>query len=174
MKKLFTQFVLIFAVIFSLLSTGCPSKTEVAKTVRDFKVKSAELSVYGGKLVTAFGDAYKAGEITREQLATLNVGTNKFVVAVGIYRAAIAEVETIVRDGKTWPTGTLDRLQLILNDGVIGTFLDILVRLGTLSIAKSEIVKTTLTAIRITLLAISGAFGNARDLMNQPEIIVAA
>ena len=170
MKKLFTQFVLIFAVIFSLLSTGCPPKAQVEKTVRDFKVKSAELSVYGTKLISAFGDAYKAGEITKDQLATLNVGTGKFVEAVGIYRAAIAEAEAMVRDGKPWPTGTLDSLQLILNDRVIGAFLDILVKLGTLSIAKSEIVKTTLTAIRLTLLAIHGAFGDARGLMKSGEL----
>lgn len=166
--KLLRNFAICFVVILSLLATGCP-KAQALKTVRDLKVKSAQLSVYGTKLITAFGDANVAGEITREQLAGLNVGSKAFVEAVGIYREAIANAERIVSSGQSLPAGTLDRLNAILNDQVIAAFFDVLAKVGVLSIARSEIVKTTISAIRLTILAIRGAFSDARDLIHLQE-----
>lgn len=171
MKRYFTQFILIFAVVFSLLSTGCPPKAQVQKTVRDFKVKSAELSVYGTKLIAAFGDAYRAGEITKEQLQTLNRGTGAFVDGVGVYRTAITQAEAIVNSGQPLPANTLSALSTILNDQVIAAFFDILVRVGGMSLAQSETVKAIISGIRLTILAISGAFSDARQLIRHQEAL---
>lgn len=166
MKNLPLKFVGIFVIVFAMFTAGCPNKQQAQKTIRDFKVKSAELSVYGTKLIQAFGDSYRDGLITQDQLRTINQGTGVFVQAVGVYRQAIAQAEAIVNSGQPLPANTLDTLQRILNDQVIDAFFDILVRVGGLSIAKSEAVKAAITAIKLTILAIQGAFPGARGLLN--------
>lgn len=169
MKKLFTQFASIFLLVFALLCTGCP-KEQVQKNVRDFKEKSATLSVYGEKLITAFGNAFKDGDISKEQLAKLNIGTGAFTKGVGVFREAIAAAETIVKSGQPLPAGTLQNLNAILNEQVIDAFFDILVKLGALSIAQSEVVKTAISTIRLTILAISGALSSALQIRNIGEV----
>lgn len=159
--------VLIVAIlIWSLVMTGCPKGQ---KTVRTMKEKSAEMSIYGAKLVTAFGDAYRAREITQGQLAQLNVATKAFTIGLGAYRTAIAELERQVEANPTLPAGALDRLQVIFNDQVVATFFQILAAVGVVSLDKSQIIQTIISSIRLTILAIQGAFSEVRYNLKLPQ-----
>jgi len=74
MKHLFTSLLIIASLVFGM--TGCP---KTPKTVREFREKSAELSTYGRRIITAIGEATLAGEISKGQLAALNPITGAFV-----------------------------------------------------------------------------------------------
>lgn len=150
-----TRFILIFIVTFGLLSTGCP---KAPQSIRDFKEKSAQLSVYGEHLIKAFGDAEVAGEITKEQLGTLNKATGAYVKAVGVYRAAIAEAEQVLASGKTLPAGTITHLTSILNDQVVAAFFDILTSLHFMTESQAQLFETFISGLRLTILALQGAF----------------
>lgn len=161
--KIITKSIAMFLIWVTVLTfTGCP-KGE--KTVRQLRTNSTQLSVYGAKLVTAFGDAFKAGEITREQLAALNVPTGAFTIGLGVYREAVAEAERVIKSGQTLPTGTIATLERILDDRVIATFFDVLAKVGALPLERSEVIKTIISSIRLTILALRGAFSRANELM---------
>lgn len=153
--------------IWTLVLTGCP-KGE--KTVRQLREKSAELSVYGNKIVTAFGDAYRAGEITQDQLRTLNVATGAFTTALGAYRDALTAAERVVKESGEVPPSTIQMLEKVLDDQVIVAFFEILAKVGVLPLAQSEVIKTILSGIRLTILSIRGAFSDARKQLNLPEV----
>lgn len=140
--------VIILSFVFSMTACG------PEKTVKAFKVKSAELSVYGGKLVTAFGDAYVAGEITREQLAELNKVSATFIKGLGVYRDAVAAAEKIVRSGQPLPRDTFGILDRLFAAEVVAAFTAIAVKVGVLTIGTSDKVKELIGGIQILLLAI--------------------
>lgn len=155
------------SVIFTF--TGC-DKSKTQKSIRDFREKSAELSTYGGKLTKAFGDAYKAGEITQEQLAALNVATGAFTTGVGFYREAVAEAERVFKETGELPVSTINALSKIVNDRLIAAFFDVLVKVGVLPVAQSEVVKTVISSIRLLLLAIQAAIADVRNLVDKNKI----
>ena len=148
-----------------MLTTGCP---KAAKTVRDLRVKSAELSTYAGKLCAAFGEAFTAGEINRAQLMELNNGCKVFASALGAYRDAVAEAERVVAGGGTLPTDTIGVLKTILDDRVISAFFDIMVKVGLMPIAQSTVVQTVISSIRLTILALQGLFAEAQNQLRLP------
>lgn len=163
MKKIFGCLI----IIYSLLLFGCP-KGE--KTVRELREKSAELSVYGTKIVRAFGAAFDAGEITQAQLCQLNVATGAFTEGLGAYRDALAVAERVVKEQGDIPAGTIQMLEKVLDDRVIAAFFDILIKVGAMPISQSEVIKTIISGIRLTILAIRGAFSDARRQLNLPEV----
>lgn len=159
MKKLLTSLL----IIASIVLTGCP-KGE--KTVRQLREKSAEMSIYGTKLITAFGEAYKAGEITQDQLRTLNTATGAFVTGVGIYREALAEAERQVKAGEA-PKDVLGRVDRILDAQVIATFFKILERIAGLSVERSAAIQAILSAARVAILAIKNAVSEAEQFIRE-------
>lgn len=158
---------IVMIVASAVFMTGCPKGQ---RTVRQLREKSAELAVYGTKIVTAFGDAYRAGEITQDQLRTLNTATGAFTTGLGAYRDALAEAERIVRESGEVPAGTIQTLERVLDDRVIAAFFDILAKVGVLPLSQSEVIKTILSGIRLTILSIRGAFSDARKQLNLPEV----
>jgi hypothetical protein len=163
------NFAVLFVVIFSLLTLGC-DHAKAEKTIRDFEENGAKLSTYGTKLITAFGDAEQAGEITRDQLKELNAGTRAFVNGVGLYRTAIADAKTAIASGQPLPPDTLGKLDALLASQVIDTFLGLLVKVGALPLAQSQLVQTAITGIRLTILAIKAAVADAHALLNATEV----
>lgn len=161
MKKLFVSLL----IVYSLLITACP-KGE--RTVRELREKSAELSVYGNKLVTAIGDAYRAGEISQDQLRTLNTATGAFVTGLGVYRDAVATAERTVRESGNVPAGTIQTLERVLDDRVIAAFFEVMAKIGVMPLANSEAIKAIISGIRLTILAISSAFSDARHDLGLP------
>ena len=151
MKKL----LIIFILIFSLFTAGCPKGQ---KSVRKARELSAQMQIYGIKLIEANIASFKANEITQNQLAELNKGTALYVKAIDVYRAAIREAETIVNSGKPLPAGTLNQISVILNSQVVEAFFDIMERLKIIPGAMSETVKNILAGIRLTILALQGVF----------------
>jgi hypothetical protein len=163
MKKIFIACLM----IWTLVLTGCP-KGE--KTVRQLREKSAELSVYGARITTAFGDAFRAGEITQDQLRQLNTLTGAFTTSIGAYRDALTAAEQVVKESGEVPPSTIQMLEKVLDDRVIAAFFDILAKVGALPISQSEVIKTIISGIRLTILAIRGAFSDARKQLNLPEV----
>lgn len=164
MKYPLKTFIGTLIVLSSLILAGCP-KGE--RTVRQLREKSAEMSTYGTQIVKAFGDAYEEGEISQDQLRTLNVATGAFVTGIGVYRDALAEAERLVRNGDTLPPDTIGKIERILDAQVIATFFKILERVAGLPIERSQVIQGIISGIRITILALKNAFGQARQLVSQ-------
>ena len=154
------NFLIIFCLVFSLLTAGCPKGD---KTIRELREKSAEMSIYGEKLVAAVGDAYRAGEISQEQLRQINVVTGAFVRGLGVYREAVSRTEQIIKNGEPLPRDALGVLNRLLDAQVVAAFFDVLVKIGGMPLANSVAIQAILSGIRLTILALQSAFSDARQ-----------
>lgn len=168
MKLPFKHFIGTLFVLASLVFglTGCP---KAEKTVRTAREKSAEIAVYGEKLIQANIDAFKAGEISQATLADLNKVTRVFVDGVGHYRSAIAAAELAVKNG-TGDQSTVDTLYNVFDEKVVAAFFAILEKFSVLSGPHVETAKTIIAAIRLTIRAIQGAFSDARYQLELGEV----
>lgn len=160
MKRILSMILaLVVVMTFSLPMMGC-SKAE--KTVKTFRTKSAQLAVYGEKITTAIGNAYVAGEISREQLKELNKATGAFTSGLGTYREAVSAAEKIVRSGQPLPRDALGVLDRLFDTEVVAAFTKIAEGVGVLSIGQSEKIKTLLSGARFLILAIKALIADAR------------
>jgi hypothetical protein len=153
-------------ILASLVLTACPKGP---KTVRDFREKSAELSTYGEKIITAFGDAYQAGEISREQLAAINPVSGAFVKAVGAYRVLVTEAERYVAAGQPIPTDLASKIDRGLLS-VETAFFAVTDIVRPLSAALSERVRAMFSAVRLAIAALKTLLADARIELGLPEV----
>jgi hypothetical protein len=144
-------------VIGSLFLSGCPKKT-----YRTAKEQSAQIQIYGIKLIEANIAAYKAGELTQAQFAELTTLTGRFRDGVAVYRAILNEAEKQVRETGAVEPPLLNRLESIFTNEVVNAFLAITQKFALLSPVQSETVKNILAGIRLAILAIQGAFAEVR------------
>jgi len=151
-------------ILFSLLfNSACPKKVE--KTFRKASEASANLSIYGEKLIQANIDAFKAKEISFETFELLNELTRKFVEGVKIYEKALDEAEKLIKEnGGQAPVGTLERLSKIFSAEVADKFTAILAKFKLISGEQSEAIKTAVAGINLAILAIREAFAGTRDI----------
>lgn len=168
MRKLLSV-LLTFAIVagLTLPMMGC-EKAE--KTVRTARVQSAKLAVYGEKITVAFGNAFVAGEISREQLADLNVVTGKFVKGLGMYREAVSAAERIVKSGQPLPRDHLSALDVLFNTEVVAAFTAISTKLGLLTIGQSDKIKTLMNGAQLVILAIKALIADARIQMQSAGV----
>ena len=146
---------LIFAV---LLSFACDKK----KTLRDFKEASAKMKIYGKDLIQANIDAFKANEISRDDLEKFNRVSRRFVEAVKIYDDALKTAETVMTKNENPPRTTLDKLNIIFEEQVVAEFFRILDTLKILPNANNETIKNIIAGIRLTILAIQAMLADVR------------
>ena len=145
-------------VIGSLITAGCPKGQ---KTVREFKEKSAEVTVYAVKLGEAFNKAFTDGVITREELAIYDSVDRKFGAALKVYREAIVAAEKVVNETGKLPADVILKVDKLL-DVTVNAFLDLTVKLGVMSFAQSETVRTILRAIQMILLSLKTFVAEAK------------
>lgn len=158
-----------FCLLFSQIACD---KTKAQKTYRTASEQSAKILTYGEGLLQANLDAVNAGKISPETLSKLNNVTNPFVTAITAYEKALDEAEKLIKanDGKI-PAGLLDNLSDKFQF-VIDAFLAVTKEFNLLG-KHSETVATILTSIRLAILAIQGAFSDARDLMENKNYATA-
>jgi hypothetical protein len=161
--KQLTALSLIF--VFSVMLTACPNRE---KTIRTAREASAQMKIYGVRLIQANIDAFKAGEISRDEFARLNALTGAFIEGVKIYGDALHEIE-VIADGATIPKATIDKLAAIFDAHVVDKFFAILEKLKITPGANSETVKAIISAIRLTILSIQSAFATAGQLEHRSE-----
>jgi hypothetical protein len=160
------KLIVIFIVSISRMLTGCP-KGE--RTIRLAREKSAEMAIYGEKIVQANIDAFKTAEISRELFTELTQLTGKFTVGLGEYRAALSAAEVAIKNGAD-PKSILDQLYGILDDKVVAAFFALLARANVLSGPHAETIRFILASLRLTIRAVQGAFADAQHELGYPEV----
>lgn len=163
MKKLLTCLLLIYSLVFL---TACP---KAPKNVRDFREKSAQLSVIGTEIIKAFGEGYKAGEISQSQLSTLNAITGPFVKGVGVYRGIVKKAEEYIARGEQIPTDLLSQIERSLHSDVEATFFAITDVFKVLSPAAQERVKAIFSGLRIVIATLKTLIADARVELALPK-----
>ena len=157
--KIITAFLLMYSL---LLLTACPKAETVEKSLRKARESSAQMSIYGTKIVNANVEAYQAKEISPELFKELTVLTGKFSDGLKIYRDALDGAEKIFAQTKNLPSGTVNKLAAVFDEQVVATFLALADKLNLVRGAQAETIKTALASIRLTILALQGAFAEAR------------
>ncbi len=152
------QFLIALIVLGSLILTGCP---KAKKTVREFKEKSAEVTIYARNLNQAFNKAFIDGVITRDELRLYGTVDTAFGKALAAYRAGIEAAEKVVNETGELPKDTILKVDRLL-DSVVTAFLDLTVKLGVMSFAQSETVRTILRGIQMLLLSLKAFVADAR------------
>lgn len=132
-----------------LLSTSCDKKT-----LRDFKNASAQMKIYGINFTRANIDSFKAGDLSKDDLRILNRATRRYLEAVKIFDAEIKVAEQIIKDSKSAPKTTLDKLRVVFSEQVVAEFNRILDTLAQIPGANNEKVKNIIASIRLTIATI--------------------
>lgn len=146
---------LILFISITFLGTACPSSQ---KTIRKATELSAQMQIYGTKLIVANRESFQAQEITLAQFKTLNDGTEFYIKAVDVYRDAVKTAAEVIKNNPDGAKTTLDKLSLLFNDKVVDAFFKILEKLNVIPGANSETVKAIIAGIRLTILAITQLF----------------
>lgn len=159
--RIFLSILLIFS-IFTL--TACP---KAEKTIRTFREQSAKMSIYGGKLIDANKDAFQAKEISKELFAGLTDLSGKFRDGLKIYRDSVNDAEIAYKSAGKLPPGVLGKLQVLFNEKVVEAFSNLALKLELVTGTQSETIKSIVASIRLTILAIQGAFSIAKIHLNE-------
>lgn len=156
------RFGIALVLIWCFVLTGCPS----SKTLRVARENSAKMSIHAAKLIQANIDALKAGELTQAEYNELTRLSGILVDGIGVYRSVVLGA---IESGNT-DRSALDQIYDVFDDRVVAAFFALLARVNVLPGGKAEAVRAIISAIRITIRAIQGAFADARHELGLPEV----
>lgn len=163
MKKI----ILTLLLCFSVFLTGCP---KAEKSFRKARESSAKMAIYGEKIVQANIDARNAGEISQDLFRDLTSLTARYRDGLRIYREALTEAEKLAKSPAFDQKDALNKLSRLFDEQVVDAFLALTQKLNLISGSQSETIKTILASIRLTILAIQGAFSQAGVRLSEANV----
>jgi hypothetical protein len=159
MKRLITNFAIIFLIVFSLLTIACPTQS-----IQRAKDSSAKLAGYANTGVNLTRDLYEQNLIN---LATKDKIADAFIVLAkaGIaFDAAVAQVEAQY-GASAVPKSEIDKLFAVFSSEVVAKFLDVVAALKLTN--QANLYAQAIDLIKTAVLIIAKAFGRSASVKQQ-------
>lgn len=165
MKNLFTRFVLVFVVVFSLLANvGCDKKKALT-TVRQADEIAAQLLLYGRNIARANNDSFAARNISSEVHLRTNQGAELYLKGVDIFITAIDAAKAAIKAGAN-PNGQIDILQAVFNKDVVAAGLALADLIADVPPALKDKIGGWASAIRLAVTTFQILFAEIRKELN--------
>lgn len=160
MKKLLTQFIAIFVIIFSMLTMGCDKRKALA-TVRQADELAAKLLIYGRNIAKANNDSFAAGKISLAVHHGVNEAADKYLKGVDIFLEGIQTAKAAIAAGAD-SNGQIDILEVVFNQNVRDTGLAFISLFVNIPQELRDKIGVWATAIELAFTTFRGLFADIR------------